>query len=328
MNLLTTHIEYLIKRYDCVIVPGFGAFIAQYQSARIEETSGIIQPPSRCIAFNESVQHNDGLLASSVSRRSGISFDCAMNKISEEASVMRQKIFDEGKIDFGNLGSFRTSAEADGGIEFLPDPDGGINEEVYQLRPISIIRVLDRAAAEAPAYCLPRKKSGRILPPGTGRYFAELLKFAAALAVIVALCVSLINFMPFSSTEEINYASLSPTGTQQYIEANDDVAEMINESVPQSLPLAPLAEGQGVAEYESPVYPTAEGYYVIVASFPTTEQAEKYISDSGYPSLKIIKSPTRARVYAASASTLQDALSITKRKDITDRYRDVWILHQ
>ena len=37
VNSITRHIEYLILRHDCVIVPELGAFIAQYSPARIDE---------------------------------------------------------------------------------------------------------------------------------------------------------------------------------------------------------------------------------------------------------------------------------------------------
>jgi hypothetical protein len=62
MYSITRHIEYLVSRHDCVVVPGWGAFIAQYEPARIDAESGLIVPPSRAISFNQSVMHNDGLL--------------------------------------------------------------------------------------------------------------------------------------------------------------------------------------------------------------------------------------------------------------------------
>ena len=48
MNNLFKHIEYLLLRNDCVIVPGFGAFIATNLPARIDyEKERFYLPPAR-----------------------------------------------------------------------------------------------------------------------------------------------------------------------------------------------------------------------------------------------------------------------------------------
>jgi hypothetical protein len=49
---LETYISDLLYRYDCVTIPGFGAFLTQRVSAKIHESTHTFYPPKK-----------DGLLA-------------------------------------------------------------------------------------------------------------------------------------------------------------------------------------------------------------------------------------------------------------------------
>jgi len=60
---LATYIKDLLYRYECVIIPGFGAFLTQYQSATINSANNSIFPPGKQVSFNRQLQTNDGLLA-------------------------------------------------------------------------------------------------------------------------------------------------------------------------------------------------------------------------------------------------------------------------
>ena len=70
------HIEYLTHKHDCVIVPGFGAFISRNSCVKY---NGMISAINRNISFNASVDYNDGLLISSLMRREQISDEIAKN---------------------------------------------------------------------------------------------------------------------------------------------------------------------------------------------------------------------------------------------------------
>jgi len=47
------YIEELLYRYNCVIVPGFGAFLTQLKSAEINKSTNTFLPPSKVISFND-----------------------------------------------------------------------------------------------------------------------------------------------------------------------------------------------------------------------------------------------------------------------------------
>ena len=59
---LAQHIETLLLENDCVIVPGFGGFVAHYSPATRVKEENIFLPPTRTIGFNPQLKLNDGVL--------------------------------------------------------------------------------------------------------------------------------------------------------------------------------------------------------------------------------------------------------------------------
>ena len=49
---IDSYISDLLYRYECVILPDFGAFLTQYQSAQIQENTLAFNPPKKKLSFN------------------------------------------------------------------------------------------------------------------------------------------------------------------------------------------------------------------------------------------------------------------------------------
>lgn len=310
------HIEYLLSRYDCVVVPGLGAFIAQYESACFDKSCSSILPPRRNIAFNESISHNDGLLATSISRRENVSYNAAMRIISEGVAGIQSAIHDKGTAEIGRIGTLSPNSQGDA-LLFIPDATGDCNEYAF-LRPVKAIPVLEAAALEAPRENLPDKyiKIHRRRP-----HLREAMKIAASLLLMIALCIPFISDVSTHSSD-VNFASMGPSKTA----ATEAASSTLIDTVPSYLPLAALPEGVGMAVVDTVAKPVAaDSYYLIVASLPTEAKAREFIRDNGNPSLGIICTESRARVYAASSPTLAGALSLAKESGIEDRYPGVWV---
>ena len=56
------YINELLYIHDCVIIPGFGGFVGNHISAKLNKASKTLTPPSKQILFNENLKTNDGLL--------------------------------------------------------------------------------------------------------------------------------------------------------------------------------------------------------------------------------------------------------------------------
>ncbi len=118
MELLPLHIEYLLTRHDCVIVPGLGAFIATEQEAYIDFERGIIRPRRREISFNSSVVTDDGLLSHSIARREGMAYEDARRLLLHLAERMAADLEEEGEVSLGMVG--RLLKDSEGLITFQP----------------------------------------------------------------------------------------------------------------------------------------------------------------------------------------------------------------
>ena len=86
---LQNYISDLLYRYDCVIVPEFGAFVTQRVSAEVNATNHSFLAPRKALLFNEQIKNNDGLLAQYIADAEKIPFEAALNKISSQ--VQRYK---------------------------------------------------------------------------------------------------------------------------------------------------------------------------------------------------------------------------------------------
>ena len=118
MDLLPLHIEYLLTRHDCVIVPGLGAFIATERESHIDLERGVISPRRREISFNSSVVTDDGLLTHSIARREGLAYEEARRIVGLNAERMTADLDNEGEVSVGLTGKLIKDDE--GLISFQP----------------------------------------------------------------------------------------------------------------------------------------------------------------------------------------------------------------
>ena len=96
---LERHIEILLLSNDCVIVPGFGGFMAHHVDARYDEQENLFLPPQRTIGFNPQLTLNDSLLAQSYIEAYDISYPEALRRIEDEVRELRQHIECNGSYE-------------------------------------------------------------------------------------------------------------------------------------------------------------------------------------------------------------------------------------
>ena len=107
----------LLHNNDCVILPGFGAFVLKKKSATIVGNEFI--PPSKNVSFNSMLKENDGLLVKQISRTRKISYDNAFSLVEEEVKSFRNKLSKDLLVEVKSLGIFELKDENN--ISFNPD---------------------------------------------------------------------------------------------------------------------------------------------------------------------------------------------------------------
>jgi len=116
---ISGYIRELLFRHDCVIIPGFGAFIGNYFPARTDRREGLFIPPSRKITFNRHLTGNDGLLIGHISASLGTGYAEARDVVLEWADGLRRRIMNGSPVPLDHLGTFSLNYE--GSIVFEPD---------------------------------------------------------------------------------------------------------------------------------------------------------------------------------------------------------------
>lgn len=127
---IATHISDLLYRYECVILPGFGAFLTQKESAHYNEKSQSFYPPYKRISFNAQLQKNDGLLANYIAEVRQLSYPAALYKIEEYVQQLNLQLEKQQAVNLDKLGSFSLS---DGILQFEPLKDQNYLAEAFGL---------------------------------------------------------------------------------------------------------------------------------------------------------------------------------------------------
>lgn len=121
--MIEKHISALLYRYQCVIVPQFGAFITESISAKINELSGTIAPPKKLISFNALLKNNDGLLANHIALEEQMSFDEAMHAIENQIAQWKVDLKNQQAIYLKNIGEIVLNSEG----KMVFEPIGSTN---------------------------------------------------------------------------------------------------------------------------------------------------------------------------------------------------------
>lgn len=116
--VLATYISDLLYRYECVIVPEFGAFLTQQHTAAIDITTNVFLPPRKQVSFNEQLKQNDGLLANHIAVNENISYTQALDNINTYVAEIKAKLISGESVLLSNVGDLSLSYE--GKLQFIP----------------------------------------------------------------------------------------------------------------------------------------------------------------------------------------------------------------
>lgn len=173
MISIIRHIEYLMMFNDCVVIPGWGALIASYTPSHINGDT--FCGPSRSIGFNASITHNDGLLATSLTRRHGMTFDEACRLITDNVTAFKNQLAGGNEVAFGHLGYFMLNKG--GKMEFSTFPQSAIPNEFFGLSDLNLSSFREQATGAQPQAVV------------MGNIWRERFKAAASIAAIVGVGV-------------------------------------------------------------------------------------------------------------------------------------------
>jgi nucleoid DNA-binding protein len=138
---LTKHISALLYRYDCVTIPGFGAFLGTPSSAEFDSVGATIYPPTKTISFNAQLQSNDGLLANAIAVAQQTTYEQAVRLVHKEVVRWKSMLHDGQTIELDRIGKLHFNTEQN--VVFVPTKEHNHLADSFGLDPVKV-EAIDR----------------------------------------------------------------------------------------------------------------------------------------------------------------------------------------
>lgn len=108
-NLFFEHIEFLLPKHKCVIVPSFGGFIINSENSTCDK-NGKLSSPSYTIIFNQELKHDDGLLTASVQAVKNTSYATAASIVNDWIKDIKNVLQQGNSVICGKIGILKQDA--------------------------------------------------------------------------------------------------------------------------------------------------------------------------------------------------------------------------
>lgn len=349
MQQLIATIENLLIEHDCVVVPGLGGFIHQQQDAYYDANSSLFYPSGKQLAFNARLHYNDGLLCQAYQMQLGLSFDMANQRIRQAVCELKDYLAQYRHLSVGRLGQLIQQADT---LVFEPALRNDLCALSFGLKPCAFPadkqKISEARLSSSPWLSYVATIAACLLLIFTfmqdNHYLSES-PLPQQIKVQESAVMPLCSVKPVDSSVETmaSYEQLAEVASEAEVKSEMDaeteaVTELATETETQTVTeLATETEVQTaalteVAEKNLHNYPGAQKQYLIViASFPTAEQAEQYIQSrhlqEQFSSVGIAVSADRCRVYAQAYSDKSEALShLDEFRQSNPKYAKAWVL--
>jgi nucleoid DNA-binding protein len=333
---LSVYIKELLYKHNCVIIPGFGAFVANYSPASINAVSDSFDPPSKDIMFNPGIVRNDGLLADYLSQKTNISYDEALLILKDSVADLKLSLNKGKTVNFTAIGNFSVNKE--GKYIFQPDNSTNLLLESFGMSVFNSPAIRREGIAKGIERKIREKDISReIRIPAAVKWVA-----AASITILVLISMAVLNPGVIEKIN-FNYSSIYNSLVSRLYNNDFENSPAIK---PETIkPLAVAAETKQVnADSIAAADLTAENkaetvqaetvrnpeYYIVGGCFSIEENAEKFLKElksKGYDaSLVGVTKTGLFRVAYSGFSNAEDANSqLEKLRNSEDA--DVWLLH-
>ncbi len=298
MKNISTYISELLYQHDCVIVPGFGGFVARHVAAAIQNSGNVISPPSKTVLFNKNLQNNDGLLANYIMEKHFLSYTEANHRINEFSRYCSGNLYHNKRLELENIGVLYLDQEKN--VQFEPELNVNYLISSFGLSPLFAQTLF---SVEAPKSFTEPVFKDRLAPVSEKIEKKKNYKRIAALligsqVVIASLLLSFwskplnntawANLNPFGVAEKGKYAPKTYKENKAFVpymqdelqaDANGLAQLKVNEKVEHTL-MVRLEEVNLTTKPErraEPLIVASEPYQLVLGCFAMQENALKHI---------------------------------------------------
>lgn len=323
-------IKELLQLHDCVIFPNLGGFVAQYSPANFDEKKSVLSPPHKQILFNKNLVNNDGLLVNAIAQKNNISYENAIESLSDILLEINKNLKTQNQYDFQGIGILYNNE----GVLNFKQKSNNLLSSSYGLMPLNI----DEFKMS--------NKSEKVIDLNSSKYIKTQIK-NLALAASVILVIFYSAWIPIQTQllkqdGEFNYSDLNPfTFKKENLVAIDDVKfQHPKKEIKSIQPIDKTSEKSSSIIFKSKLKnnlkPTVsisnqssnETYEVVIGSFSNEINAKNMIiklNNKGISARKLKKENKLFRISVGKFLNKNNAKKL--QKSIRKRYKiSSWIL--
>jgi preprotein translocase subunit Sss1 len=266
---IENYIAQLLYRYQCVTVPGFGAFLTEIQSAQLVESSNSFFPPKKLISFNAYLKNNDGLLANHIAQTEKTSYEYAVSAIQYEVFNWKKTLQETGVFSIKNVGDF--CLNADRNLIFTPYDQTNYLSSSFGLSPF-VSPLVKREIFEQQLEALKETETIQLVPEHKNN--STFLKYAAIFVLGLGL-IGTVGY-PIYQNEIETQKIIVETAVQRQVQNKIQEATFFIES---PIPAVTLTVKEGKLPY-----------HIMAGAFRDEANAQRIfedLSEKGYKAKRI-----------------------------------------
>ena len=308
------YIEQLLYDHNCVVVPGFGAFLSHAKPAQFDSASHTLAPPFKTISFNSQLSKNDGILVSHIARDKKLGYEQLLEEVEQVAETWKRKLEQGESIELFNIGKLSSNRERS--IQFQPENKINYLTTSFGLSSLKATPI-EREVLKEEVEELEEKIPFIITPEKRAESsFRPWLKYAAVLFLAVSL----------GATSYRTYGDFQEKQVVVQQEAQQEVSRLIQEATFfESAPFELPAINLNVTKRQ------LGKHHVIAGAFRIAENADKKIAQlkkKGYNAFLLGQNRYGLHQVAYdSFENPKEALAFLRKVKATDS-RDAWLLSE
>lgn len=284
---INKHISDLLCEHNCVIIPDFGGFVANYESAFIDSRTNHMFAPKKSIVFNRSLKNNDGLLVNEIAVGEGLTFKQAKKELDKYVLNLNESLSLHKKVFIDEVGTLLLTSDdkvlfvQSNSRNHLLDSYGFTNIQYPTIQRTSVQERFEEKIKHIDKAHLPSNKK-------------PWLKAAAVLIPLL-----MVSALGISNKDKIHsvYANLSPFGSSSstVVEAVETATTHLSsfdvESPTNNIEEAVLSFYEAKNNMTTVVENEVPKHFIIAGAFSSERNAKKMISKlqkSNFTSSKIV----------------------------------------
>ena len=264
------YLNELLYRYNCVVIPGFGAFLTQKKSAVLHKASNTFYPPTKLLSFNKQLTSNDGLLVSYMAQSEKQGYEAMLTSVNATVADWKALLKKGGRLNLPHIGELWENTA--GKLQFQPSEKVNYLTSSFGLAPFASSPVTREVLKEEVVEL--EEKIPFIITPESRKEisFRPYLKYAAIF--LLALSTGLTGYKTYQNG--IVTQQLAQEDAQEQITKHIQEATFFD-TAPLELPSLNLAvKTIDKVAIEAPVK-AEKTHHIIAGAFRFRKNAEKKI---------------------------------------------------